>query len=243
MNKLTLTLTSIAVLALGACSTTSALKSPDSLLLASIPAEKIGVDVGTVTKLATSDPICVEFYQNAGKFAELALAEAPGLPGAPDVPGLGGGGFGMELLKTLALGTVAGAASGGIGSLGISSSFLELALAGAANQVVFQGANTALDVVTAGKDDKAEAVSEAGEAEAASEAGEAAAPVELSPIQYIEAAAEKIGCLAPDAESLGLDVLENVTGAAGGVTAGDHTHSASEHSHTSSDGTTYTHTH
>ena len=236
MNKLTLTLTSIAVLALGACSTTSALKSPDSLLLASIPAEKIGVDVGTVTKLATSDPVCVEFYQNAGKFAELALAEAPGLPGAPDVPGLGGGGFGMELLKTLALGTVAGAASGGIGSLGISSSFLELALAGAANQVVFQGANTALDAVTAGKGDEAEAVSEAGEAEAA-------APVELSPIQYIEAAAEKIGCLAPDAKSLGLDVLENVTGAAGGVAAGDHTHSAGEHTHTSSDGTTYTHTH
>jgi len=157
----------------------------------------------------------VEFYKNTATYVEAYNAQSEIVPKAP------GGGFAMGLLKTVAFGTVAGAASGGIGSLGIGSSFLELALAGAANQVVFQGSNAALDAVTGG---------------GATDVVEAPA---LSPLSQIEAAAAKIGCPAPDAESLGLDP---VSVPVGGEATDGHTHSAGEHTHTTN-GQTYTHTH
>jgi len=194
MKPLTLTLTSVFALSLMACQTTGVVKSADAALLSSIPAEKISAEGVAVTQLSTSNPTCQSFYQNAAIY--VAQSEVK-------VPKAAGGGLGMGLLKTIALGTVAGAASGGVGSLGIGSSFLELALAGAANQVVFQGSNAALNAITAG-----------GETET-----EAAAEASLSPLQNIESAAAKIGCPAPDAESLGLDPLDAVTG-----TGETHTH-------------------
>jgi len=211
MKKLTLTLSSMAVLALTACQTTGAVKSADELLFSAIPAEKISTEGAAISQLSTSNPTCVSFYQNAAKFAGLPEV-------APKAPG---GGFGVGLLKTIAFGTVAGAASGGVGSLGIGSSFLELALAGAANQVVFQGSNAAFNAVTGDGGAKV--------------AGELPA---LSPLSQIEAAAAKIGCPAPDADSLGLDPLP----VGGATTTGDHTHSAGEHTHTTN-GQTYSHTH
>ena len=56
--------------------------------------------------------------------------------------------------KTLLLGLLAGAASGGVASVGIGSGFLEAALAGTANQVVFQGGNSALDKLGANASDE-----------------------------------------------------------------------------------------
>lgn len=221
MKPLRLTLTSIFALSLVACQTTSAVKSADAALFSAIPVEQISAEGAAITQLSTSNPACVSFYKNAAAFAEASKL-------IPDVGAKApGGGLGMGLLKTIALGTVAGAASGGIGSLGIGSSFLELALASATSNVVFQGGNTALNAVTSGGAKEAEDI--------------AIGEVSLSPMQQIEAAATKIGCLAPDAKSLGLDLLPAGGTALGGATS-DHTHSAGEHTHTTG-GHTYSHTH
>ena len=227
MKLLTISILSIATLTLSACATyaphavdetpqkLSKVLSGD-LLLAGIDADKISADGVSAGSLSSQNPVCQTFNKNSAKFAEVAISQANVVPKPP------GGGLGTNLLKTIAFGTVAGAASGGVGSLGIGSSFLELALAGAANQVVFQGSEAAYNAVTSGK---------------AKKGLEGAADI-LSPYEKVQAAAAQIGCPAPGITTLGLDALP-----AGGVAAGDHTHSATEHSHTSADGTTYTHTH
>ena len=227
MKLLTITALSIATLSLTACAThaphgvdetpqkLSKVLSGD-LLLAGIDADKISADGVSVGSLSSQNPVCQTFNKNAMSFAEVVISQANVVPKPP------GGGFGTNLLKTLAFGTLAGAASGGVGSLGISSSFLEFALAGAANQVVYQGSDAAFNAVTSSAGNKGL---------------EGAAEI-ISPYQKIQAAASQIGCPAPGFSALGLDALP-----AGGVEAGDHTHSAGEHTHTSSDGTTYTHTH
>lgn len=136
-------------------------QSPQDALFAGIAAEKIapvaeaynsadgtqgGVDVDGVAsdfispeyKLAeseirasTSNPTCAQFNMNALLFSAR-----------PETPG-----FGTGLMKTVLLGTVAGAASGGVASLGIASAFLETAIAGTVNQVVFSGARPVADAV------------------------------------------------------------------------------------------------
>ena len=236
MKILTTAALSLAALSLSACATyaphavdekpqkLSKVLSGD-LLLAGIDADKISVDGVTAPRLSSLDPVCQTFNTNAAKFAEVVVSQANVLPKPP------GGGFGTNLLKTIAFGTVAGAASGGVGSLGIGSSFLELALAGAANQVVFQGSNAAYDAVT----------SKIG-AKGLEKGLEGAAGI-LSPYEKIQSAAAQIGCPAPGLTTLGLDALPAAGAAAAGTTAGDHTHTATTHSHTSSDGTTFTHTH
>jgi len=227
MKLLTIAALSIATLSLSACATYAphaADETPQKLskvlsgdlLLAGIDADKISAEGLSANRLSSQSPTCLAFNKNAAKFADVVISQANIGPKPP------GGGLGANLLKTIAFGTVAGAASGGVGSLGIGSSFLELALAGAANQVVFQGSNAAYEAVTSKTGNKGV---------------EGAADI-LSPFQKIEAAAAQIGCPAPGITALGLDALPT-----GGVTTGDHTHSAGEHTHTSSDGTTYTHTH
>lgn len=216
MKKLKLTLTSMAILALTACQTTSPAIPSDAMLLSSIPAEKISPAGAAKTQLSSTNPTCVEFYKNSAVFAE-AYKDQLGV-----APKAAGGGFGGGLLKTVALGTLAGAASGGVGSLGIGSSFLELALASTASQVVFQGSNEALDAISKNKAE--------GELAGAAES--------VSPLAQIETAAAKIGCPAPDAAALGLDTLPITSGGS----AGGHTHEAGEHMHTNN-GQTFTHTH
>jgi len=219
MKFLAITALSIATLSLSACATYAphgADETPQKMkkvmsgemLLSGISADKITPEGTSPVTLSQQDPTCVSFYKNAATFASVSA-------GAPKAPG---GGFATGLLKTIAFGTVAGAASGGVGSLGIGSSFLELALAGAANQVAFQGSSAAFNAVTG-----------AGTKDAA------AAATALSPYQKIEAASAKIGCPAPDAGPLGLDPVN-------ALTTGDHTHSAGEHTHTTG-GHTYSHTH
>jgi len=227
MKTFIVTALSITALSLSACAThaphavdetpqkLSKVLSGD-LLLAGIDADKISADGVSASRLSSQSPVCQTFNKNAMSFAEVVISQADVIPKPP------GGGLGTNLLKTIAFGTIAGAASGGVGSLGIGSSFLELALAGAANQVVYQGSDAAYNAVT----------SKIGE-----KSLEGAAEI-ISPYQKIQAAAAQIGCPAPGLSALGLDDLP-----AGGVAAGDHTHSAGEHTHTSSDGTTYTHTH
>lgn len=236
MKILTTAALSLAALSLSACATyaphavdetpqkLSKVLSGD-LLLAGIDADKISVDGISAGSLSSLNPVCQTFNKNSAKFAEVVISQANVIPKPP------GGGFGTNLLKTIAFGTVAGAASGGVGSLGIGSSFLELALAGAANQVVFQGSNVAYDAVASKIGDKG-----------LGKGLEGAAAI-LSPYEKIQAAAAQIGCPAPGLTALGLDALPAAGATSDGTAAGDHTHSATTHSHTSADGTTFTHTH
>lgn len=152
-------LTSGMAVSLMACQTFKA--SPEEALFAGIAADKIAPapsasssDGGTASGLgldgaalditspeyklaesqiraSTSNPTCAQFNMNALLFAAR-----------PETPG-----FGTGLMKTIFLGTVAGAASGGVASLGIASPFLETAIAGTVNQVVFSGARPVADAV------------------------------------------------------------------------------------------------
>jgi hypothetical protein len=144
-----------AVLSLTACQTTGSAKTSEEVLFSGLTSERSS-EVKTNRK--AEDPICVRYYANATQYAATSKRQ----------------GLASGFMKTLALGSLAGAASGGVGSLGISSSFVELALAGAANQVVFQGGSTALDTLT----DKSEGV-------------------EMTPIEEIEAGALELGCPKP----------------------------------------------
>jgi len=137
MKTLSHTLTSLAVLSLTACSTLSA--KPENALFAGIPADKIapakvaevdpesGLNAMNIAerriRSSVSNETCAQFNMNA-----LAFAAAPEVPG-----------FGTDIIKTIIMGTVAGAASGGIASVGIGSAFVETAVAGTTNQIVFNG--------------------------------------------------------------------------------------------------------
>ena len=165
MKILSLTLTSLAVLSLAACSTLK----PEDALLAGISADQIkpaavsAADAASTAagtnraaslaesqiRASFSNPTCTQFNMNA-----LALAATPTTPS-----------FGTGLLKTIALGTIAGVASGGVASLGIGSAFVETAVASTANQVVFNGAAPVVDKVipdgTVGLTEKEVALSDA----------------------------------------------------------------------------------
>ncbi len=161
MKTLSITLTSLAVLSLSACATFTA--SPQDALLAGIAAENIkplpsddaaadaasaSIDLNPLSVVAPdvvlaesqirstfTDPTCGQFSMNT-----LAFAATPELP-------TGGASLGTGILKTLIMGTIAGAASGGVASLGIGSAFIETAVAGTANQIVFNGTRPIVDKV------------------------------------------------------------------------------------------------
>ena len=144
---------SLSFLALTACQTTGGTKeTPEQILFSGVAAEKI--DSGA--KLSAENPTCLAFYSNTTRYISQP----------------NGGKVAKGFAKTLALGVLSGTAAGGVGAIGISSSFVELALAGAANQVVYQGGEAALDKAT-------------GDADA------------LTPTEEIEDAAARIGCPPP----------------------------------------------
>lgn len=162
MKNFKFTLISAAVLSMAACSTV-----PEKALFAGIDSSKItpvaesaegsdgangksygsaslfgGLSGGgvqsaesqlaeTQIKASASNPTCAQFNVNA-----LAFSAKPETPG-----------FGTGLMKTIALGTLAGFTSGGVASLGIGSAFLEATAIGTANQVVFSGARPVVDKV------------------------------------------------------------------------------------------------
>lgn len=146
MKRLAVTVISLATLSLSACATyaphaadeTPQKMSTSEMLFAGISEDKITTDGVSANNLSVQNPTCLTFYKNAASY----IARPQGAKRAK--------GFG----KTLALGLLAGAASGGVASMGIGSGFLEAALAGTANQVVFQGGNAALDKLGANVSDE-----------------------------------------------------------------------------------------
>lgn len=152
-------------MSLTACSTLS--KKPEDLLFGGIAADKIapakavevdpedGLNAMNIAerriRSSASNPTCAQFNMNA-----LAFAAAPQVPS-----------FGTDILKTIIMGTVAGAASGGVASLGIGSAFIETAVAGTTNQIVFNGVRPVVDKVvpdlTVGGSEKTAALKTAAE--------------------------------------------------------------------------------
>lgn len=116
-----------------ACQTTAApspvAATPQQQLFSSISPS---IYDGTLAAQSRSaeDQVCVQFYNNAAGYIARNSTSS---------------GAGMGILKTVALGVLAGAASGGVGALGIGSAFLETAAASTANQVVFQGGQKVLE--------------------------------------------------------------------------------------------------
>ncbi len=156
MKSITLTAAVFAVISLSGCQTIGS--SGSDALLSGIPADKIapvvdadasadgtvnaaGVSVDVMSpamSLAASqirasgaNPVCGQFNMNS-----LAYIANPA-----------GSGMGIGLLKTIALGTIAGVASGGVSALGIGSSFVENTVAGTVNQVVFNSAKPVVDSI------------------------------------------------------------------------------------------------
>ena len=128
----TAALTAIA-LTLTACQTTAApapvAATPQQQLFSSI-SPSIYNGTLTVQNRTAEDQVCLQFYNNAAGYIARNTTSS---------------GAGMGILKTVALGVLAGAASGGVGALGIGSAFLETAAASTANQIVFQGGQKVLD--------------------------------------------------------------------------------------------------
>ncbi len=159
MKTFSTMLTSLTVISLSACASLS--QSPQDVLLGGIDEDKLKPEV-TATAEGTSetanlgmpslvaphvveaesqiratfpDETCGQFNMNA-----LAFAAVPSLPeGKQSVS--------TSILKTLIMGTVAGAASGGVASLGIGSAFLETMAVGTANQLVFNGTRPVVDKI------------------------------------------------------------------------------------------------
>lgn len=145
MKTLSLTVSSLLIVSLSACSTLSS--KPEDLLFGGISPDKIapakvaavdpeaGLDAMNIAerriRSSVSNPTCAQFNMNA-----LAFAAAPEVPG-----------FGTDIIKTIIMGTVAGAASGGIASVGIGSAFVETAVAGTTNQIVFNGVKPVVDKI------------------------------------------------------------------------------------------------
>ena len=166
----------VAALSLCACQTTAPISSPSETLLADIDTSTVS-QAGTTTLLKSSDPTCLTFYKNTSAFVAQPAALSAGAPTGPS--------FGSTLLKTVVLGTLAGAVSGGVASVGIGSSFAEAALIGTASQVTYNAGDTVYDNIVGTTN-----VPETPEV-----------PV-LEPMQEIEKAAGVLGCPAPDTAAI-----------------------------------------
>lgn len=174
MRYLVLSIGVFAAISVSGCKTVSS----DSLF-ANIPADKIAPvsdgSAGTAADVQTSasglananvmtpamsladshirtmnvSSVCRQFNMNS-----LAYVANP----SKSLPGLG-------IIKTIASGVVAGAASGAVSAIGIESSFVENMVAGTVNQVAYNASRPVIDSVLPGSDntDKAAELASAAE--------------------------------------------------------------------------------
>ncbi len=168
---------SAAVLSLTACQTTSAVKSPDAILLSGLDKPVVaqtGLEAGSVPRLSASSPTCSKFYQNVATFVDMPVSAKSG-------PSFGG-----QLMKTVVLASLAGVASGGVAAMGIKSSFAEAALVGTASQVTYNAGGKVYDKIVS------------------PDANVPQTPNmnNPSPLVDIEKAAATLGCPAPDAAAI-----------------------------------------
>lgn len=162
-----------AVFSLAACQTTSAMKAPSDVLLSGIdkPAvTQLGTQTSPTVLLSSASPTCTKFYENVGAFVNMPSAVKTG-------PSFGG-----QLMRTIVLASLAGAASGGVAAIGIESSFAEAALAATASQVTYNAGGKVYDKIMTPDTATPKAPS---------------MPA-LDPMQDIQKTAAALGCPAPD---------------------------------------------
>ena len=130
----TTALTALA-LTVTACQTTAApvvTATPQQQLYSSI-SPSLYDGTRTLETRSAEDPTCLQYYSNATQYITTNKT---------------GSGAAMGIVKTIGLGMLAGVAGGAVTGLGIGSGFLETAVAGTANQVVYQGGQKALDTTS-----------------------------------------------------------------------------------------------
>ena len=153
---------SIFVLAIATLSLTTACKSTQDILMTNIPADAIvektidptldpavsgtGIEIPGIPGLVTltpemnlaadairasgANPVCGQFNMNS----LAALSD----PTKGKIPGIG-------ILKVIAVGAISGATGGLVSELGIGSEFVETAVAGTVNQVVYNTSKPIID--------------------------------------------------------------------------------------------------
>lgn len=119
-----LALSTVYLVGLTACATAPKAET----LVAGISPTAIGKPLADGQLRAETDPVCVSFYKNAQTY----VAEA-------NKPNPGG-----QFLTSLGISVLAGVATGGIASSGISSSVGQIAAQQTANAAIYQGSNLAL---------------------------------------------------------------------------------------------------
>ena len=159
----------VAVLSLSACQTTSAVPSPNQVLLADIDRSMVA-QTSSTQLLSSSSPTCSKFYTNVSAYVDMPTAVKTG-------PSFGG-----QLMRTIALASLAGIASGGVAAVGIENSFLEAALVGTASQVTYNAGGKVYDKIVTPDTPNPQAASVAA----------------LDPMQEIQKTAALLGCPAPD---------------------------------------------
>ena len=120
----TLAISTAYIIGLSACATAPKTET----LMTGIAAADIQKSLADGALRAETDPVCINFYKNAQTF--IAASNKPN-PGG-------------QFLKTVGISVLAGVATGGIASSGISSTVGQIAAQQAASTAVFQGSNLAL---------------------------------------------------------------------------------------------------
>lgn len=151
---------SSAALTLVACQTLGSGGTKDEILFAGLE-DKRATETQAAPSRDEDSTTCLRFYANATKYAAQPQ----------------GASFASGLMKTVAIGTISGIASGGVAALGISSAFVEAAVIGTTSQVVYTTADQGWD--------KAFGKNEA-----------------VDPVTEISASAQEVGCPPPSDAAL-----------------------------------------
>ena len=121
----TLAISTALIIGLSACATAPKTET----LMTGISPKAMSTTLPAGQMRAETDPVCASFYKNAQTY--IAASNKPN-PGG-------------QFLKTVGISVLAGVATGGIASSGISSTVGQIAAQQAASAAVFQGSNLALN--------------------------------------------------------------------------------------------------
>ena len=114
-------------LLLPACATSQSQLAAQDILLKNIPENEFSLYASTALR-ASEDDVCQTFYSNMGEFISQPKKTST-----------------EEFMGVVLLSALAGAATYGVGSLGIANPFTALSLAASTNQVVYEGGKAVIE--------------------------------------------------------------------------------------------------
>lgn len=120
-SYLTPIITFAAALILPACATTQSQLAAQDILLKNISENEVSLYASQTTR-GSEDEICQTFYSNMGEYITQPKKTSS-----------------QEFMGVVLLTAIAGAATYGVGTLGIANPFTALSLAAGTNQVVYEG--------------------------------------------------------------------------------------------------------